>query len=334
MKSVRHGVIAFALAIAIPLPAVAAEGFGFRYDDETIRSEELPVRLRQEMFELELETNEQRRDILDRFVVKRYIDEMSVREGRPTNEIREELLAVPPANDTEIRTFYDANKQRIGRPLDQIRSEIVNYLGEQRERARMDGLIERIREEKGYERYLPLPQQPRFDLVTEGYPSKGSADATVTVVEFADFQCEHCKAATTTVRRLLQEFGNDIRVVYRDFPVNSSGISRVVAMGAYCANQQGRFWEYHDLAFEMQDYLRDDSPQALGADIKLERKDFEACLASGAAEDAVQASYAEAIGLGVSGTPTFFVNGRKLHVHGDLDGPLFDAVRTALNGDR
>ena len=85
------------------------------------------------------------------------------------------------------------------------------------------------------------------DLPVETSPVKGPADARVTILEFSDFECHFCVAVQGTLRTVLAEAGSDVRLVYKHFPISSSG--RTVAIAAECARTQGRFWAFHDVLF-------------------------------------------------------------------------------------
>ncbi|MEQ8246642.1 MAG: thioredoxin domain-containing protein [Alphaproteobacteria bacterium] len=326
--------IAIVLIAPAPFGARAADrDAGYQYGGQAFLGEELPPLLRQKLFEIDLETNEQRKQAIDQFIVEKFLAERAALQGLSASQVRQQLLSVPVPSDAEVRAFYENNKQRIGRPFDQSKNDIADYIKGQRELAKTQILLGRIKAEKQYEVILPTPKQPQFEIATEGFPYRGNPEAKVTIVEFADYQCPHCKAAIAVLSRLAKEFGDSIRIVYRDFPVNRSGISREIAKGASCADQQGRFWEYHDLAFEYQDVLATDSPAAFARDLSLDTQAFKQCLDAPQTESRVANSFAEAVALGLSGTPTFFVNGRQLHVHGDLEGPLLDAVKVALQGE-
>lgn len=323
-------ILLIAVLSAVPFTAPAEDQPGFRYDGESFFGEDMPGRIRQQLYEMEMKMNRQREQLFDQFAVQQYIEERSEAEDKPVEQVQQELLGVPEPDPAAVRQFYDENRQSIGQPFEQVKGRIAEYIRQQQTQGKVDALVQRIKEEKGYAVALPEPRAPVFDINVAGYPSKGADDAAVTVVEFADYQCPYCKQATGVVDRLVERFGDRVRVVYRDFPVNRSGISREVAEGAVCADRQGSFWAYHDLAFERQDSLDTDSPTRLAEKLSLDMSEFESCLASDQPEAKVAKSQAEGVKLGVSGTPTFFVNGRQLHVHGDLEQPLMEAVETAL----
>lgn len=321
---------AIAFIAVVPLAAEAAEETGFRYDGKTFLGENLPGPVRQQLYKIDEKLNEQRKQLFDRAVIQKYLEERAAAESKSAEQLEQELLAAGKPDEASLRAFYDENKERIPKPFEQVRNDIEGYLQQQQVQKKANALLEQIKAEKGYETILSMPEAPLFDITVEGYPFKGGANAKVTIVEFADYQCPHCKTATGIVAGLIKKFGDKVRVVYRDFPVNRSGISRKIAIGAVCADQQGRFWNYHDLAFERQDTLTDDSPSTLAADLSLDTDQFEDCLKAPQTEAKVAKSQAEATEMGVTGTPTFFVNGRQLHVHGDIEQPLIKAVEKAF----
>ena len=124
-------------------------------------------------------------------------------------------------------------------------------------------------------------------------------------------------------------YGDRLRVVFVDFPINPSGISRIVARGAACAAEQGRFWDYHDLAFERQRQLDASAPGTLAAALKLDMTAFQSCLAAPRAQAVVARGAAEAARLGLDSTPTLFLNGRRL-ILPSIERDLPVAIEAAL----
>jgi protein-disulfide isomerase len=125
----------------------------------------------------------------------------------------------------------------------------------------------------------------RYDVPVDDDPALGPANAPITIIEFSDYECPYCRRWHTEVfNQLRQEYGDKIRFVYRDFPLSSiHPDAEPAAEAANCANEQGAFWQYHDLLFS-------------GID-------------SGRYSQEVQADYQYASQLGVRSTPTFFING-------------------------
>jgi protein-disulfide isomerase len=153
---------------------------------------------------------------------------------------------------------------------------------------------------------------PRYDVpVSEDDPALGPEDAPITIIEFADFQCPFCQRhALETYPRLVEEYGDNIRFIYKDFPLSSihpEAYSSAIA--GTCANEQGMFWEYHDLLFSGQLELGEETYMGYAEQLGLDMANFTACYEEERYAEQVQADYNFGTDLGVSSTPTFFVNG-------------------------
>src|SRR5581483_4391736 len=165
------------------------------------------------------------------------------------------------------------------------------------------------------------PQQPptedpnqRFTVSAEGNPAIGPENAPVTMIEFGDFQCPFCKRFhDETLSPLLKKYEGKIRFVYRDFPISSiHPFAQGAAEAAECAYEQKKFWEYHDLLFQKQPQLAKDDLLTYAKQLNLDMKAFQACIDSGKYAQEVQSDYQTGLQLGVNGTPTFYINGRRL----------------------
>ena len=162
----------------------------------------------------------------------------------------------------------------------------------------------------------------RSKIHTDRRPSQGPANASVTLVEFADFECPHCRELHEVLGTLQKRYPQ-VRLVYKDFPlVQIHEWAETAAIGAQCAYIQSptAFWKVHDAIFDNQDLISAeniwDKLNGFAAGAGLNADAFKACLASPEAKQAVDADAAEAIALGVNSTPTVYVNGRP-NVGGD-----------------
>ncbi len=145
-------------------------------------------------------------------------------------------------------------------------------------------------------------------------PAKGDPDAPVTIVEFSDFQCPYCRKFYQETLPLIEEryiSTGKVRMVYRDFPLGFHEYAQKAAEAGECADEQGKFWEYHDRLFQTDD-LSVDNLKKIAADIGLDAQQFNSCLDSGKYASEVQKDVSDGRKLGVSGTPTFFINGKKI----------------------
>ncbi len=146
--------------------------------------------------------------------------------------------------------------------------------------------------------------------LTDDDPYLGPEDAPVTIVEFSDFFCQYCAVfGRQILPQIIEEYGDQVRFVYRDFP--ALGGDRP-AEAAQCAGDQGSFWEYHDALFEnFREYTSTDDFVALAETLNLDGEELRDCIESGTYRDEWNADYQDARALGVSGIPTFFVNGTR-----------------------
>jgi len=171
----------------------------------------------------------------------------------------------------------------------------------------------------------PQPTQAPVDVSVDDDPARGPEDAPVTVIEFSDFQCPFCaRFHAQTLGQLTQDYGDRIRFVYRDFPLtNIHPYALKAAEAAECADEQGAFWNYHDLLFQNQQTLTDlldpdpvaglpkvvDSLKGYATQLELDAAAFNQCLDSNKYVSEIQKDVDDGIAAGVQGTPSFFING-------------------------
>lgn len=161
----------------------------------------------------------------------------------------------------------------------------------------------------GQQQARGLQPGQRYDVSTDNDPSRGPEDAPVTIVEFSDFRCPYCgRFVAETLDPLLANYAGKVRMVYRDFPILGQE-SLVAALAGECMNDQGKFWEFHNLTFSNQQSLSREQfisyAQQLGIDVPR----FTTCLDNQEFLDEIRADATYAQNLGVTGTPAFFING-------------------------
>ena len=144
-------------------------------------------------------------------------------------------------------------------------------------------------------------------------PAWGPEDAPVTIIEFSDFQCPFCsRFFAQTYPQIKQEYEGQVRFVYRDFPLTSlHENAQKAGEAAECADEQGKFWEYHDTLFTSQ-ALDLASLKSHASQLGLDTAAFDQCLDGGKYTEEVQKDYQEGISYGVTGTPAFFINGLSI----------------------
>jgi protein-disulfide isomerase len=158
------------------------------------------------------------------------------------------------------------------------------------------------------------PQVVRYEIPIDDDPMIGPEDAPITIVEFSDFECPYCRQWHATVySKLLETYPDEVRLVYRDFPLESiHANAKSAAEAADCAYEQGVFWDYHDKLFSDELGLSPEAYTEYADQLGLDTQEFQECFESGRYDQEIQADFDFAANLGVRSTPTFFINGIAL----------------------
>jgi protein-disulfide isomerase len=245
---------------------------------------------------------------LDEVVRDRMFQQAAARENKTVEEMIAAEAGGYDITDLEISNWYNENRARVGpRTLDEVRSDIADFLRNERRAQAARRVEQRVRSEAG----VNVAFQPyRLQFNNTGAPSLGRPGAPVEVVEFSDFQCPFCQRFAPTLKQLEQNFGDQVHIVYRQFPIASIHPHAVkAAEGSLCAHEQGKFWEMHDLMFVEQNRLAVSDVKNMARRIGLDQRRFDTCLDSGKYAEQVQRDLDEGQRAGVTGTPAVFVNG-------------------------
>lgn len=158
----------------------------------------------------------------------------------------------------------------------------------------------------------PEPEPEIIEVSADDDAVRGPENAPVTIIEFSDYQCPFCGRAEATINQILETYPTQVKVIFRDFPLGFHQHAQKAAEAAECAGEQGKYWEMHDKLFENQRALDVDSLKKYAAEIGLDTETFNSCLDNGDMASEVQKDFQDGQAAGVSGTPTFFINGEKL----------------------
>jgi protein-disulfide isomerase len=227
---------------------------------------------------------------------------------------------VKKVTEADARDFYDKNKDRIQGDFAQLKDRIINYLGQLEEQKAEAAFAEQLRKSAKIQVYLKEPEAPVLSIATDNRPAKGRADAPVTLIEFTDYQCPSCGALHPIVEQLAGEYGEKLRLVIRDFPLDRHENAFKAAEAAEAAREQGKYWEYIDILFHNQNALGIDKLKEYATQIGLDRAKFDADLNSGKFAEQVKRDLNDGNRLGIDSTPTVFINGRKFTGEKTHDG--------------
>ncbi|GAB4372966.1 MAG: thioredoxin domain-containing protein [Acidobacteriota bacterium] len=283
-------------------------------DGQSITRDEVVAAAGAELAALRQQEYEILKRTVDRIVEDRLIEAAAKKAGLSVEEYLEREVGskVADPSEEEIKAFYERvrnNRGVRGRSLEEIRGQIVDYLRSQQAMQLRQQLLDGLRQQA---KVAVLLEPPRVEVAVDGNPVIGPADAPVTIVEFTDYECPYCARAHETIRRVLETYGDKVRLVVRDYPLSFHQHAQKAAEAAGCADEQGQFRAMYDKLFASQRALDVDSLKRYAQELGLDTEAFNQCLDSGQRADEVRADFEAGSRLGVSGTPAFFVNGRML----------------------
>lgn len=228
----------------------------------------------------------------------------------PEQIVRREVSdKVRPPTEAEVTKFFEENKSQINGDFSSVKNQIASYLEEQYRRKLEQDLSDRLRKGANIRVLLTEPERPAQTISVDDDPSRGNASAPVTVVVFTDFECPSCAATHPVIDDVLKAYGNNVRLVVRDFPLNRHANARKAAEAANAAHAQGKFFEYAALLFRRQHALDVASLKKYATELGLNRAVFDAALDSGKYAAEVAGDVKDGEVYGVDSTPTIFVNG-------------------------
>ena len=288
----------------------------FSYEGKNYQLKDLQPFLQQSFFDAEIKAWDNQNRILEQAAVEMYIEKKAAKANRAITDVRKELFAIEPVTKEEIQALYDQFKDQIGMPLEQVEPQIRQELeGRKRQEIRQK-LIAKVKKEGNFKSLLPKPEAPVLSMDLTPYPWKGAKDAAITIVEFADYNCGYCRKAKPELDKLMKQYKDKVKLYYVDYLVTERGVpgsSTETARGAYCAGKQDKFWEFYNLAYEKPVTM--ETAGELAGKLKLNEEAFTACVTSDESKQFVLNSNHLARNLGVTGAPSFFINGQRLHTH-------------------
>jgi protein-disulfide isomerase len=225
-------------------------------------------------------------------------------------EVQSKIMSI---TDDEIEVFYRSNKSLLGMDLKKAREQIRELLRVKKIAAQQALYLKSLRSNSTIETYLKLPPLFRAEVPIAGSPSKGTEDAPVTIVKFEDYQCPYCKQVQPIFRELLSRYNGKIKLVHKDLPLEAiHPLARPTAEAARCATEQGKFWNYHDKLYASAPKLSAEDLKNYAKELGLNLGLFDRCFATGKYRVIVEKDISDGVQLGLTGTPTFFINGREI----------------------
>ncbi len=263
------------------------------------------ARARMQVYQLETK-------LIKQIVSERLLRFEALKEGKTRDQLYAErvtdrIVEPPKKRVDELLQKYGSRLK--GTPKEK-RREIIQALKQQQVRLLEDQLQATLLHNAKLKIKI---EPPRFPVaIDQDDPTMGPANAPVTIVEFTDFQCPYCARAAKTIRTLLKQHRTTVRLVFKAAPSPSHPQGVPAAEAAFCAGAQGHFWAFYDWAFAHQDQLNKAAFLKEATVLGLKKDAFQACLTGHTMLQKVRAGQRLAREIGITGTPTFFVNGRML----------------------
>lgn len=262
--------------------------------------------------QLERDYEQKKHELLEGQLQQTIQDRLLDAEAAARGVTKEQLLAdIKPAEitDASVDAFYEENKARIPQPKEQVVPQIRQYLTQ---KGQFDAREKFFTDLKAKYKVDMKLEPMRTEVAAKG-PAKGPATAPVTIVEFSDFQCPFCARLIPTLDQVKAKYGDKVRLVFRQFPLGMHAEAQKAAEASLCANDQGKFWEFHDAMFQNQQQLAVDALKAKAKEMGLNGETFASCLDSNKYANQVAEDMKEGTAAGVSGTPALFINGRFIN---------------------
>lgn len=271
--------------------------------------------------ELELRIND---ILLEQEAQKRKITAQAVVEAELTPKVKK-------VSEDDARKYYAENKDRMDGDFDVLRDRLIDYLQKREQRRAELAFVEEMKKGAKVEMSLKEPVSPAFKIATDDQPSKGSADAPVTIVEFTDFECSTCQQSQPMLEKVAQEYSDKVRLVVRDYPLAQHKNAFKAAEAAEAAREQGKYWEYTAVLFANQKELGPEKLKEYASKVGLDRKKFDAELDSSKHANKVQRDMQDGMRVGVNGTPAVFINGRRVsdRTYESLKAAIEEALKAA-----
>ena len=281
-------------------------------DGVNITSGDVEDSLKALIFEVQEQVYNLRKNELDLTINDTLLTQEAQKRKITTNALLDAEVKPKQVTEEQARLFFEQNKERISGDFVQTKDSIVSYLQQAELRIAERAFVEKLRASASIQVFLNAPESPVFSISTTDQPSLGNENAAVTIVAFTDYQCPSCASIHPALERLVRENPGRVRLVARDFPLSQHAEAFKAAEAAEAAREQGKYWEYVHLLMQNQSSLAIEKLKSFASELGLDRGRFDAALDSGKFTEMVQRDVEDGMKLGIKGTPSLFINGRRL----------------------
>lgn len=279
-----------------------------RVNGQTLTKNDLDQKEGNRLLQARYQYYQAERKALDELIDQSVLETEARRQGITVDQLLKQEIddKVKDPTEDQLKVYYEGVSAKEQEPYEKMRDKIRDHIREIRSAKLRQAYLLSLRSKANIE----IDLSPPLAEVDTGNAAaiEGAHDAPVQLVEFADYQCPYCQKTNADLVKLLEDYKGKVSIIYKDFPLSMHPHAEKAAEAARCAAAQGKFWEYHNLLFT-------DKKLEI-SDLKLEAKSlnldgakFDTCLDSGSEAVRVKKDQDEGMKLGLSGTPSFFVNG-------------------------
>jgi protein-disulfide isomerase len=303
------------LGLGFPIILHAAGDTLAEVDGVAVTSEEVEKTIAPQLSKLEEQIYNLKRQRVEALINEKLLAKEAAKRGVSIPGLldAEVTSKVALVTEQEVEKVYQENRAQFKGEESNLREQIRSHLQNQKLTTKREEFLKSLRSQAKVVVNLSPPPVFRVAVPVDGAPFKGPAKAPVTIVEFSDFHCPFCRRVIPTLAQLESQYGEKIKLVFRDFPIEGLHPGAIKAHeAARCANEQGKFWSYHDKLFAAPSGSSPELFKGLAKELALDAVAFDTCLGSGKYQAAIKRDIEEGTRAGVTGTPAFFINGRLI----------------------
>ncbi|HYX38163.1 MAG TPA: thioredoxin domain-containing protein [Oligoflexus sp.] len=309
----------------------------FSYDGQTFDTASLPSQVQTAIYQADMEAHNQKNGMVREFAMR---VALSKEQGKFTTMDKlpalDTLLTFTPPTDAQAKEFFEQNKDKVqGMTFEQIAPRIKEFMAQQGKMQTFQKEWDRLTKSGKLKMLAQEPGSPTVNIPVEMFPSRGAGKDVL--VEISDYLCPHCAEVQPEIKKLEEKLKGKLKFVQINFSLRPTQLSGALTEGAFCASKQSTegFWKYHDVAFAktvgtMNDAYDVTKAKTIAEGAGLNVADWEACMKTQEPKDFVKKTADVVNGLGVTGTPTFFLNNQRVNIHSPAE--LSQLVESKLAG--
>lgn len=284
--------------------------------NHNVTKAELNKNIEVELYELEEKIFKLKMDRLKILMLEKFMKDHPGKKDLTNDQFLEKYITKDiKISDSDFKAFVKKRGIPDSHISDDIKSRIEKFLEQEQKKKAIETWIAFNQKKKKVEIFFSRPRRPEFVVQTGDVPSYGNNDATVTIVEYSDFQCPFSKQGSEIINKIKNSYGKKVRVIHKNFPLPFHKFAKNMAEASLCAWDQGnpKFWPYYEKLFKNQTLGDNESLVKLAGTLGLDNEKFSNCLKTGKYKQKIDNQIQEANDLGIKSTPTFYVNGKIIN---------------------